>query len=464
MYTCPLELFYKSMLSLREMARLTRAGEVSPVELVREHLERIEADCGRVNAFVRVLADEALEEARRQEAGPKDGLLYGVPVSIKDSMDVAGLPTLCGSKFRTGHRASEDSVAVARLRREGAIVIGKTNCPEMLANYETDNFVAGRTNHPLDPERTPGGSSGGEAAAIAAGFSAGGIGSDGGGSIRWPAHCCGIVGLKPTPGRIPATGHFPLIQHPGGLLGVIGPMARTAGDVRDLFRVMQGYDSSDPFSVPAEGFAKPEKVRVGVMESFYEVPVQAEIREAVREAARAVEALGYVVDSYMPPGIERAPNVWSFFFTELAAPFTREMLAGRESDAHWTGTEFYDLVKDKPDPTGKQVVENLGKRDSMRRHLLAGMPEVVIAPAAGVTAFRHRERKFDVGGAKPIGLFQAMMPLTWANLFGLPAIVLPCGKDREGMPIGVQLIGHPWQEELLLDLAVRLEWHGLGKH
>lgn len=463
MYTWPLELFYKSMLSLRDMARLTRAGDLSPVELMREHLERIEADRGRVNAFVQVLADEAMAEARRLEASPREGLLYGVPVSIKDSMDVAGLPTLCGSKFRAAHRAGEDSVAVQRLRRAGAIVIGKTNCPEMLANYETDNFVAGRTNHPLDPERTPGGSSGGEAAAIASGFSAGGIGSDGGGSIRWPAHCCGIAGLKPTPGRVPATGHFPLIQHPGGLLGVIGPMARTAADVRELFRAMEGYDSSDPFSVPASGFAKPGSPRVGVMESFHEVPVQPEIREAVGKAARAVEALGYGVDPYMPRGIERAPNVWSFFFTELAAPFTREMLAGRESEAHWTGTEFYDLVKDKPEPTGKQVAENLAKRDSMRRHLLAEMPDVVIAPAAGVTAFRHRERKFDVGAAKPIGLFQAMMPLTWVNLFGLPAIVVPCGKDRDGMPIGVQLIGHPWQEELLLDLAARLEWHGLGK-
>jgi Asp-tRNA(Asn)/Glu-tRNA(Gln) amidotransferase A subunit family amidase len=367
------------------------------------------------------------------------------------------LPTLCGSRFRQGHRASEDAVAVARLRRHGAVVIGKTNCPEMLASYETDNYVTGRTNHPKDLERTPGGSSGGEAAAIASGFSAGGIGSDGGGSIRWPAHCCGIAGLKPTPGRVPATGHYPLIQHPGGLLGVIGPMARSAADVRELFHAMEGYQSSDPFSVPATRIEPPPDIRIGVMESFYEVLVQAEIRDAVRRAARIAESLGYVVEPYMPRGIERAPNVWSFFFTELAAPFTREMIAGRESEAHWTGTEFYDAVKDKPEPTGKQVVENLGKRDAMRRHLLAEMPPIVIAPAAGVTAFRHRERRFDAGGSKRIGLFQAMMPLTWVNLFGLPAIVIPFGEDASGMPVGIQLIGHPWHEELLLDTAVQLE-------
>src|SRR5262249_24772514 len=156
-------------------------------------------------------------------------------------------PTLCGSKFRLGHRAAADASAVARMRAAGAIVLGKTNCPEFLLNYETDNFITGRTNSPWDLDRTPGGSSGGEAAAIAFFCSAGGIGSDGGGSIRIPAHCCGIVGLKPTPGRVSASGHFPVISNPGGLLGVAGPMARSAEDVRILFNVMAGYDSQDPF-------------------------------------------------------------------------------------------------------------------------------------------------------------------------------------------------------------------------
>ncbi len=448
------------MRTLTETARLLRARELSPVEVVREHLERISADAGRINAFVSVRAEEALAEARRLESQREPGPLHGVPVTIKDSLDVAAMPTYCGTRFRASHVAREDSAAAARLRRAGAVILGKTNCPEFLANYETDNHIAGRTNTPLDAERTPGGSSGGEAAAIAANFSAGGIGSDGGGSIRWPAHCCGIAGLKPTPGRIPATGHFPLIQHPGGLLGVIGPMARTAADVRALYDAVQGYDSSDPFSVPLlDPAVDLVGTRVGVMERFFDVPVQPAIVAAVRRAAAAAADLGLTVDEFSPKGLERAPNVWSFFFTELAAPFTRELLQGREDEAHWTGTEFYDLVKHKPEPAGKDVVENLGRRDAMRRHLLAEMPDVVIAPAAGVAAFRHRERRYDVGAGRTIGLFQAMMPLTWVNLMGLPSMVIPFGRDGDGMPVGVQLIGHPWSEGLLLELAVRLEFY-----
>src|SRR4029077_3596660 len=149
-----------------------------------------------------------------------------------------------------GHRADRDSTAAARMRAAGAIVLGKTNCPEFLSNYETDNYITGRTNNPWDLERTPGGSSGGEAAAIAAFCSAGGIGSDGGGSIRVPAHFTGIAGLKPTPGRISAAGHVPEMNLPTGLIGVAGHMTRTARDLRLLFHVLAGYDSDDPFSSP----------------------------------------------------------------------------------------------------------------------------------------------------------------------------------------------------------------------
>ena len=201
-----------------------------------------------------VLAEQARDAASaseaRQRRGELIGPLDGIPVTVKDSLDVAGSPTLTGSRLRLGHQASKDSACAARLRAAGAVILGKTNCPEFLANYETDNFITGRTANPHDLARSAGGSSGGEAAAIASYCSAGGVGSDGGGSIRIPAHFCGIVGLKPTPGRISAAGHFPAISHPGGLLGVAGPMARTAQDARMLFEALQGYDLEDPFSVP----------------------------------------------------------------------------------------------------------------------------------------------------------------------------------------------------------------------
>src|SRR5579862_4600139 len=178
--------------SLCQMASAVRAREISPVELVDAHLRQIEKLNPKLNAFVEVTADRAREEARSAEAavmrGDSLGALHGVPVTVKDSFDMAGLPTLCGSKFRLGHRAVDDAAAVARMRGGGAIVLGKTNCPEFLSNYETDNYLTGRSNNPWDLERTPGGSSGGESAAIASFCSAGGIGSDGGGSVRIPAH------------------------------------------------------------------------------------------------------------------------------------------------------------------------------------------------------------------------------------------------------------------------------------
>src|SRR5436305_4847104 len=195
------------------------------------------------------------------------------------------MPTQVGSRVCSAKPAAEDSAAVARLRAAGAIIIGKTNTPELLASYETDNCVTGRTNNPWDLERTPGGSSGGEAAAIASGCSAGGLGTDGGGSIRVPAHFCGIAGLKPTPGRVPVTAHFPSMGYPGGLVGVAGPMARSAADLRLLFSVLAGYDPEDPFSVPAPvrepAAAAP---RIGIWEQFYGVPIDPEIRDAVRRA------------------------------------------------------------------------------------------------------------------------------------------------------------------------------------
>jgi Asp-tRNA(Asn)/Glu-tRNA(Gln) amidotransferase A subunit family amidase len=285
------------------------------------------------------------------------------------------------------------------------------------------------------------------------------MGSDGGGSIRVPAHFCGITGLKPTPGRVPARGHFPLIAHPGGLLGVGGPMARTAEDVRLLFEITAGHDDQDPFSAPVP-LRKPELagLRIGLMERFNRVPVQAPIAAAVVAAARVLADLGFTVERFEPRGIERAPNLWWFFFGEVAAPFIKQMIAGREQDVHWTGMELVAMALEKPAPTFEQVVENLGARDAMRAALLRQMRDfpVLLLPACGVTAFPHRTRRWQAG-EKEIGLFEAMMPLTFSNLLGLPALVIPFGRTEEGLPVGIQLVAAPYGEELLLELAVRME-------
>src|SRR6266852_3781089 len=387
---------YRSSLCL--MASMVRERRISPVELVDAHFRQIAKHNPQINAFVVLLEDQAREAAKRAEAavmhGDALGQLHGVPVTVKDSFDLADYPTLCGSKFRLGHRAAQDATAVARLRAAGAIVLGKTNCPEFLSNYESDNYITGRTNNPWNLDRTSGGSSWGESAAIAAFFSAGGIGSDGGGSVRIPAHFCGIAGLKPTPGRVSAAGHYPVISHPGGLLGVAGPMARTANDVRLLFSVLAGYDSQDPFSAPVP-LREPsvENMRIGLMEQFYEVPIEPETREVVSKAALMLERIGFKVEPFRPRGLERAPNLWWFFFGQLPARLTKQLFEGREQDAHWTGTEFLAASLEQPEPSANDVLMNLAVRDRMRAALLHEMESIplILAPVCGVPAFRHRE-------------------------------------------------------------------------
>jgi Asp-tRNA(Asn)/Glu-tRNA(Gln) amidotransferase A subunit family amidase len=249
------------------------------------------------------------------------------------------------------------------------------------------------------------------------------------------------------------------MNHPGGLLSVVGPLARSAEDLRLLFAVLAGYDSQDPFSAPVP--LRPANLaglRVGVVEQFYDVPVDPEIRQMVQRAAQALADLKIPAEPFEPQGLERAPNLWWFLFGQLPARLTQQMVQGRESDAHWTGTEFLAGALEQPAPTAERLLLNLATRDRMRASLLSQMEAfpVLLMPPCGVTAFPHRTRRWKVG-EEEIGLFQAMMPSTPFNLLGLPAVVIPFGISAEGLPIGVQLVGRPYEEELILELAVRLE-------
>ncbi|MEZ5283726.1 MAG: amidase [Vicinamibacterales bacterium] len=319
-----------------ELARLVADGQLSAAELVQAHLDRIDRVNPRLNALVDVRADAALAEARAQDAaaarGVPRGPLGGVPVTVKSAIEVAGLRCETGSPARRGIVATQDAVVVSRLRAAGAIVLGTTNVAEMLMAYESDNPLHGRTISPWDPSRTPGGSSGGEAAAIAAGCSAGGIGSDGGGSIRVPAHFSGICGLKPTPGRIPATGHQPPCLGPFSVIGCVGPMARTVADVQQLFDVLTGWDDVDPYATPlaAGGSASLAGTTVAVFEDDGEHPVTAGTQAAVRAAAQALSDAGLEVTDYRPPALSRARALWDVFFAETGALLLGETLAGAE--------------------------------------------------------------------------------------------------------------------------------------
>ncbi len=280
--------------------------------------------------------------------GSAVGPLHGVPLSIKSAIDVRGFRCESGTKLRQGHIAEKDAPLVARLRQAGAIILGVTNAPELLMAWETDNLLYGRTNSPWDLARTPGGSSGGEAAAIASGCSAGGVGSDGGGSIRVPAHFSGVCGLKPTPGRIPATGHFPQSAGPFALIGVVGPMARTIADLKVLFEVMQGPDDGDPSAapVPVRWPSKDDlrKLRIGYFFDDDRTPVTSETCAAVNVAAESLRRAGFQVDQFRPDGLEEARQLWWKFFGIAGGMMLGPMTKGYEAEISPLLQQFSDWV------------------------------------------------------------------------------------------------------------------------
>ncbi len=453
-------------LSAVNIAEMVRARAISPVEVVQAHLQRIDRLNPKLNAFVHVDPERALRDARGCESavmrGTLPGRLAGVPISIKSSIDVAGLRCEAGTKLRAGYVAQQDAPLVSRLRAAGAIVLGVTNTPELLMAWETDNLLYGRTNNPWDLSRTAGGSSGGEAAAIAAGCSAGGVGSDGGGSIRVPAHFCGICGLKPTPGRIPATGHYPNSIGPFALVGVVGPMARTIEDVRLLFEIMQGPDDGDPSAAPVSlrqlATADLKNVVIGYFEDDGRIPVTPETRAAVRSAAEALQRSGFKIRPFRPEGFEHARELWWKIFGGVGWMLLAPMLAGRENQLSPVLKDFCTHSAAAPKHTADTLLETWIGRDLVRTQVLAQMKEVpiLVCPVAAVPAFRHGERTWEVE-SKSVKYLDAWSYCEWFNLLGFPAAVVPVGRSPEGLPIGVQIVGRPWDEETVLAVAAAIE-------
>lgn len=448
------------------MAQLIREKKISPVDLADAHLAKIERLNPKLNAFVHVNAEYVQREARRAEAavmkGRSLGPLHGVPISIKSSIDVAGMACEAGTRLRGGVIAAHDAPLVTRLRNAGANILGVTNTPELLMAWETDNLLYGRTNSPWDMKRTPGGSSGGEAAAIAAGMSAGGVGSDGGGSIRVPAHFSGICGLKPTPGRIPATGHFPPSGGPFAFLGVVGPMARTVSDLKILFEIMQGPDDGDPCAapVPLRRLVQDElkTLRIGYFEDDGRTPVAPEIRQAVRAAAQALCHAGFQVEPFRPEGLEQARVLWKKFFVKMGGTLIAPMFRGREQEQSPLLKQFLEWSAAEPELTAESVLDAWSQRDAVRAVFLAQMRQypILLCPPAAIPAFRHGERSWMING-ECVHYLDAWSYTEWFNLLGNPAAVLPMSHSSEGLPIGVQLVGRPWEEETVLVVAAVIE-------
>src|SRR5208282_893397 len=429
--------------TIAEIAAGIREKRFSPVEVVGAHLERVAVLQPKLNAFVHLDADGALKQARAAEyavmRGERVSPLHGVPLTIKSCMDVAGWPVPSGSLLRKDYVAQADAPLVARLRAAGAILLGNTNTPEFLMAYETDNLLNGKTSNPWNLERSAGGSSGGEAAAIASGCTAGGVGSDGGGSIRVPAHFCGICGLKPTPGRIPATGHYPEGGGAFGWIGVVGPMARSVADVRALFEVMAGPDGGDALSAPVPLRAVSEKdvrgLRVGILESDALGKTTVETTAAVERAANLLSEQGFVVETKRLTGLDRTIDVWWYFFGPVIADQILKGAVGHEEEMSPMLREYVALAMAETTLTYDGFLNACAERDKLRWDIVRQMENVTIllSPVSAGPAFRHGEGNWRTGEKE--NYRDTMRHSLWLNLAGFPGVAVPIGEAREGLPI-----------------------------
>jgi Asp-tRNA(Asn)/Glu-tRNA(Gln) amidotransferase A subunit family amidase len=442
--------------TIAEIAAGVREKRFSAGEVVKEHLDRISELQPKLNAFVHLDADGALKQARAAETavmrGERLGPLHGVPLTVKSCIDAAGWPVPSGSLLRKDYVAQVDAPLVARLRAAGAIILGNTNTPEFLMAYETDNSLSGKTSNPWNLERSSGGSSGGEAAAIASGCSAGGVGSDGGGSVRVPAHFCGICGLKPTPGRIPATGHYPEGGGAFGWIGVVGPMGRTVADVRTVFEVMAGPDP-----VGALGEKEVRGLRIGILESEGLGKATPETVAAVDQAAKILSEHGFIVERKRLNGLDRAIDVWWYFFGPVIADSIRKGAVGQEQEMSPMLREYVALATAEIALTYDGFLNACAERDKIRAEILRQMEDVTIllSPVSTGPAFRHGEGNWRVGEKE--NYRDTMRYSQWLNLAGFPGVAVPVGISSEGLPIGVQVIGRPFEEEKILAVAEAIE-------
>ncbi|MGO9434548.1 MAG: amidase [Terracidiphilus sp.] len=442
-----------------QQLKLLRAGDISILELAEAYITQIERLNPQLNAF----ADFDVERVRTQAAQmqvsqDKRGPLFGLPVTIKSSIATAGYKCEIGSLLNKDDVPREDAVVVARLRAAGALILGTTNCPEFLMAYETDNLLHGRTSNPWDLTRTPGGSSGGESAAIAAGMSALGLGSDSGGSVRVPAHFTGICSLKPTPGRIPGAGHLPPCVGPFSVLGAIGPMARTMDDITLAFRTLCGHDPGDPVSPPValRGHSPRDlrRISIGFFEDDDLVPVTPETRAAVNSAAQALRDAGFRLEPFRPRSLEQLRKLWSKFFVQCGAMFFEPAVAGKRAQLSPIFIEFLGIAEAAPMLSATELLNMWAELDLLRAKTLAEMSAfpVLLCPVASIPAFRHGERKWTIEG-RTLEYLDAVRHTQWFNTLAAPAAVVPVGHSPEGLPIGVQIVARPFEDEVALAIA-----------
>ncbi|MGA9245343.1 MAG: amidase [Silvibacterium sp.] len=447
-----------TLLSAVEQLALLKERRISSIELAEEHIRQIERLNPRLNAIID-FDPERIRAQARQAAG---GALAGLAMTVKSSIATKGYRCEIGSLLHRGSIPEEDAEAVARLRQAGVTLLGTTNCPEFLMAYETDNLLYGKTRNPWSLEHSAGGSSGGEAAAIAAGLSAGGLGSDSGGSVREPAHFCGICALKPTPGRVPGRGHLPPCVGPFSILGAIGPMGRTVADITLLFRVLCAQDPLDPVSPPVSlrdiSADDAKQIPIGWFEDDGLTPVTPETRQAVRDAALVLERQGFKVERFRPKALEAARKLWWTFFMQCGAMFYAPTIKGRQDQLSPIFRNYLEMVYEEAPLTAESLLFAWAECDLVRHKLLAQMQAfpILLSPACAIPAFRHGEREWSVEG-QTVGYVDSMRYTQWFNVLASPAAVVPVGRSAEGLPIGVQIVGRPFDDETVLAVAACVE-------
>ena len=445
--------------SLTSIVAAIRARELSSAEVVDAHLVRIAEINPSLNAVVQLCEERARAEAEEADAaiarGDELGPLHGAPITLKDSHDTEGVVTTGGTLGRHEYLPDADSTVAARLRGAGAILLGKTNTPELTLSGETDNLVYGRTNNPWNFERTPGGSSGGAAAIVAAGGSPLDMGSDTGGSIRLPSHFSGIAGLKPTAGRVPRTGH--IVPWGMGALDAwttIGPMARYVEDLALTLPIISGPDGIDPAISPVP-LRDPADVDLGSLRLAYYTavdgfqPPTADVSAAVQAAVSSLAEVVASVKEDAPPALSRFNDLSRSVMMGDGRAWVMRMLE------RW-GTEqmspFLEQSFGEGEPTSSaEYSEALERQDRFRSEMLRFIQDhdAIVAPVASMPAPPH--------GATYAPENRSMFYTGPYNLAGWPGAVVRCGTAADGMPIGVQVLARPWREDVALALAAALE-------
>jgi aspartyl-tRNA(Asn)/glutamyl-tRNA(Gln) amidotransferase subunit A len=445
-----------------KLAEMIRNREVSSVEVVKAHLDRIQAVDPKINAIV-TLADGTLKTAEAADAavrsGEELGVLHGVPFTVKDSIDTAGVLTQRGSPIFKGRTPDADATSVARMKKAGGILLAKTNLPEFSYWIESDNLLTGHSNNPWDVTRTPGGSSGGESAAIAAGMSPIGLGTDLAISVRGPAAQTGIVSLKATHGRVPMTGIYPRAPR---RFWHVGPMARSIRDLALAFSQLAGPDGQDAFATSTVQFDAGigrhpyRQLRVGWLVEPGFGPIDPEVANTVEAAAEALRGLGFHVEPVRIPALEKdfALDVFNRIHVMEMKPAFAEVTAGHEDQMYKMSKTMLSL----PDTSMKHFIEAEQAAERLRDGYAEYFQkyDALVTPVLPLPAHKHGQEAFVINGQKVDATYLqgATVPL---NITGVPGISMRFGTSKEGLPINVQIVGSWLAESTILNVASLLE-------